>query len=88
MCIRDRGKLAPEGCSVVRLTEETDMTTSSGLNYAKAMIRAESGKSIMLWGAIPCTGGSSWQHVKEALFRKTQNHDALERLRGLREKFR
>eukprot|EP00975_Prorocentrum_lima_P066197 12907758-Prorocentrum_lima.AAC.1 len=52
------------------------------------MIRAKSGKNIMLWGAIPCTGGSSWQHVNEALFRKTQNYDALERLRGLREKFR
>eukprot|EP00975_Prorocentrum_lima_P064898 12900246-Prorocentrum_lima.AAC.1 len=52
------------------------------------MIRAKSGKGIMLWGAIPCTGGSSWQHVNEALFRKTQNHDALRRLRYLRDKVR
>eukprot|EP00975_Prorocentrum_lima_P004233 919650-Prorocentrum_lima.AAC.1 len=52
------------------------------------MIRAESGKSIMLWGAIPCTGGSSWQHINKALFRRNQNFEALRRLTDLREKFR
>eukprot|EP00975_Prorocentrum_lima_P055437 11626424-Prorocentrum_lima.AAC.1 len=32
------GKLAPKGCGVIRLTEETDMTTREGLEYAKGMI--------------------------------------------------
>eukprot|EP00975_Prorocentrum_lima_P061329 12855309-Prorocentrum_lima.AAC.1 len=42
----------------------------------------------MPWGAIPCTGGSSCQHINEASYIKTQNHDALRRLRDLRSKFK
>eukprot|EP00975_Prorocentrum_lima_P023067 4854937-Prorocentrum_lima.AAC.1 len=42
---------------------------------------------MLLWGAIPCTGGSSWQHVNEAMFRKNGNTEALQRLHALRSKF-
>eukprot|EP00975_Prorocentrum_lima_P010388 2207057-Prorocentrum_lima.AAC.1 len=52
------------------------------------MIEKTRDKRILLWGATPCTGGSSWQHVNEAMLKKDGNLDALRRLRDLREKFR
>ena len=58
------GKLADDNCIVVRLTEEHDLTTESGLNHAKqaATDLVEGGiTDILLWVSIPCTGGSRWQ---------------------------
>ena len=37
---------------------------------------------------MPCTGGSPWQYVNEALYYRTGNHRALRRLRGVRTDFR
>jgi hypothetical protein len=48
------------GCHVVRLTEDDDMTTRSGMAKAKAALRT-AGPDVMLWGSLPCTGGCTWQ---------------------------
>ena len=56
-------------CTVVRLTEEQDMTTKSGYEYAMDKIREYEGCHISLWGSIPCTGGSPWQYVAGKLLR-------------------
>ena len=54
------GKLAPPGVEVVRLTIKEDMTTSDGL--AKALNAINTPRAtIVLFGALPCTGGSQWQ---------------------------
>ena len=47
---------------MVRLTEEEDMTSESGLKTALNILKdpiAKRGK-VLLWAAIPCTGGSAW----------------------------
>ena len=50
-------------CHVVRLTEDTaDMTTKRGLRYALEAVWV-AGSEVLLWGSIPCTGGTPWQHV-------------------------
>ena len=49
-----------EGCKVIRLTEQLDMTTAAGLEYALAQAD-EAGDHCHLWSSIPCTGGSPWQ---------------------------
>ena len=46
----------------MRLTIEDDVTTSNGLSRARVAVR-ENGRSTLLWAAIPCTGGSPWQHI-------------------------
>jgi hypothetical protein len=51
-----------KGCKFVRLTESIDMTTDEGLDYALKALQdpvARDGK-VLLWSAIPCTGGSTW----------------------------
>ena len=40
----------------------------------------EANGPIILWVAIPCTGGSSWQHVNRARFKRTGNEEALARI--------
>ena len=52
------------GCAQVRLTAAQDMTTASGIAMAhKALLRV----FPLLWAAIPCTGGSTWQHINKHL---------------------
>ncbi len=55
-------------CVVLRLTEELDMTTSKGLRLAEQSLRSWQNGNILLWAAIPCTGGSTWQRVNEHLY--------------------
>ena len=49
------------GCRVIRVTSEHDMTTERGLLWLLGVVR-EIPKHIpiLLWGSIPCTGGSAW----------------------------
>ena len=50
------------GCKMIRLTQEHDMRTEKGLHYAMQILEdpvAQKG-NIMVWSAIPCTGGSAW----------------------------
>ena len=58
---------ASKGCEVVRITLEHDVTTAEGLKYALAQARAACKdprfKVRALIAALPCTGGSPWQHL-------------------------
>ena len=52
------------GYAVVRLTAEQDMTTLSGMEYAKKEIESTpKGQYIHLWSSMPCAAGSPWQHM-------------------------
>ena len=54
------GRQAPADCTVIRLTEEDDLTTTKGLEKA---LEAVSQKNVLLWVSLPCTGGSLWQRI-------------------------
>ena len=56
------GQRAPPDCEVVRLTADDDLTTQEGLDKALAAV-SESDVPVLLFGALPCTGGSLCQHV-------------------------
>jgi len=51
-----------DGCDVVRLTMDDDVTTERGLARAIAAVR-DSSLPVLLWASIPCTGGSPWQNL-------------------------
>ncbi len=71
-------------CAVLRLTEKLDMTTSKGLKIAEKSLRAWPNRNILIWAAIPCTGGSTWQRVNEHLYAQKGDEAALKRLAHLR----
>ena len=79
---------ADNNCKVIRYTEEDDMRTDAGKCKALSDIKAFKGKHISLWSSIPCTGGSPWQYVNEAIFYRKGDVRSLRRLRGLRTDFR
>ena len=56
-----------EGCKSRRLTIEEDMTTESGLKTALDWVKEakSEGQKVLLWGALPCTGGSAWQNINK-----------------------
>ena len=56
------GEYSRPGCTVVRLTEEDDLTTKRGLAVAYAAAKSP---NPLLWCAIPCTGGSSLQNLNK-----------------------
>ena len=58
------GRATPQssGCYVLRLTQEEDVTSEIG--WATAM-EAVTGPNVLLWGSLPCTGGSSWQRINK-----------------------
>ena len=61
-----REKYLFTGCEVQRLTIDNDLTTKGGLKHAlDAVENTKPGQYIHLWGALPCTGGSPWQHVNK-----------------------
>ena len=49
-------------CLVIRITEELDATKQSTLQYVLHTIRTAN-VPVMLFVAIPCTGGSPWQNI-------------------------
>ncbi len=51
-----------KGCKLIRLTEKDDMSTEKGLAKALKILDDPTIKdgNILLWSAIPCTGGSAW----------------------------
>ena len=53
----------PRGVALLRLTEEEDMTTQRGLDYARTKIQEYKGR-VVLFGALPCTWGSGWQNLQ------------------------
>ena len=52
--------------SAVRFTEREDMTTDDGYRFAHSAVN-NSNKTymILIWSAIPCTGGSPWQNINK-----------------------
>ena len=60
------------GCKMIRLTEKEDMASEEGLMHALEMLKkdhaAQKGR-VMLWAAMPCTGGSAWNR-----YNWTQNY--------------
>lgn len=61
-------------CSVVRLTEREDMTTDYGFRFAQSAVN-NSGKDnmVLIWSAIPCTGGPPWQNINQFSRRRRKN---------------
>ena len=56
------GPKFPDGHTrLVRLTEEQDMTTQGGFEYALGFVRMSDAGCITLFGALPCPWGTSWQ---------------------------
>ena len=52
------------GCKVIRVTSEHDMTTERGLLWLLDQIRGiPKHLPILLWGSIPCTGGTAWTRL-------------------------
>ena len=52
----------------VRLTEREDMTSAAGIEFAKAAANsAPPDILIVIWTALPCTGGSPWQNINRRL---------------------
>eukprot|EP00959_Pyramimonas_sp_CCMP1952_P254410 5314074-Pyramimonas_sp.AAC.1 len=64
-------------CTVVRLTEEYDMTTDAGLACAAKKIDNYCGTRIMLCGSSPRAGGSPWQCVNEVMHCRSGGDKAL-----------
>jgi hypothetical protein len=56
------GKLAPPNCEVVRLTIDDDLTSTEGLARALEAV-SDPNFQVLLFGALPCTGGSQWQNI-------------------------
>ena len=56
------GNLAPPDCEVIRLTIEDDLLSAAG--FAKAMYAvSDNSLPTLLFGALPCTGGSPYQYL-------------------------
>jgi hypothetical protein len=66
-CCSDRkssiGRFCPteRGCKVIRLTEEDNILSPQGRRKLFNACRYE--PCPILWGSIPCTGGSAWQRI-------------------------
>ncbi len=56
------GKMAPPNCEVIRFTIEDDLTSDEGLSKALAAV-SDTEFQVLLFGALPCTGGSQWQNL-------------------------
>jgi len=58
-------KTIPQGTAVLRLTKEHDMTKQSSVRNALGIIERSvaRGIEVLLWSAIPCTGGSTLSYI-------------------------
>ena len=67
------GRTAHEfpGHSVIRLTEQDDMTTEAGLLKALRVVNRVTRPALVV--ALPCTGWSSWQAINLARADRTNN---------------
>ena len=63
LCSKKYEKVGDEFVVRIRLTEAQDMTKPSGLEYAMNAIKPYTHLPIVLWGSIPCTGGSQWGYL-------------------------
>ena len=55
------------GCTVHRITLSNNVLTDAGRNFTLSLvdkcIREFGGCNVLLWGSIPCTGGSQWTKI-------------------------
>jgi hypothetical protein len=65
------GRLTPPACDVIRLTLEVDLTSAAGLAKAIEAV-SDPNAQVLLFGALPCTGGSAWQRYNMKRGRATQ----------------
>ncbi len=63
--------MAPPNCEVVRLTIDDDLTSAEGLARALAAV-SDPNFQVLLFGALPCTGGSQWQNINWRRGKDTQ----------------
>jgi hypothetical protein len=70
------GKMAPPNCEVVRLTIDDDLTSDEGLAKALAAV-SDPSFQVLLFGALPCTGGSQWQN-----YNWKRGPDTQDKIRG------
>ena len=82
LCSWHFNKTGNQKVALIRLTEEIDMTTESGLDYAMyAVDKFGPCCPIFLWVSIPCTGGSTFQKINRwwnpAHKERMRKHDEL-----------
>ena len=69
------------GCVVIRATEYHDMSSQKGIEWALKVIDSiPKHCKIMLWSAIPCTGGCPWASINKkypSAMAKLKRHRAL-----------
>eukprot|EP00975_Prorocentrum_lima_P049861 10433069-Prorocentrum_lima.AAC.1 len=53
------------------------MTTIDGMKYAIKVIKKAPPDRILFWASIPCTGGSTWQYVNMANYRRRTTRKPL-----------
>ncbi len=60
--------VTPKGgnCVLVRFTEDHDMTSSEGFDFACWVVAKLSKLPMIMWGALPCTAGCSWHRVNKS----------------------
>eukprot|EP00972_Heterocapsa_arctica_P050081 7364878-Heterocapsa_arctica.AAC.1 len=66
------------GCITVRLTMNTDMRTSEGLQYALDNVNraAADGLYIALWGSLPYTAGIPWFRLNRRFAKARAKNEA------------
>jgi hypothetical protein len=71
-CCGDDSKIGNEcvkrgNCECQKLTINEDMSCKEGLEYALDVVRTAvvKGQFMLLWAAMPCTGGSPWQNYNK-----------------------
>jgi hypothetical protein len=65
------------GCKVVRITEEIDARSPLAMKLMLETINATPGHQLLLFSAMPCTGGSPWQYLnikKPGVAAKVRKH--------------
>ena len=81
------GKLRSEskGCKVIRVTTNEDATTSKCMKWLDKEIntfkRQHPQAKVLLYGSLPCTGGSPWGNVNK------QTEEGLERIKEQQKEF-
>ena len=74
-----------KGCKVIRVTINEDATTSKCMKWLDKEIntfkRQHPQAKVLLYGSLPCTGGSPWGNVNK------QTEEGLERIKGQQKEF-
>eukprot|EP00971_Amphidinium_carterae_P195653 3882747-Amphidinium_carterae.4 len=60
------GKACPKGCKVMRITKGMDASHATKSTTVEKAMSAIEGENTMVWGSIPCTGGTPWRRINDA----------------------